>query len=385
VSFEDRIAGHLEETANGGTRFVYREGWRGDIGCCLPVTRREHEWKAGLHPFFQHLGPEGWLREQQARLGHIAEEDDFGLLLRYGADCIGAVGVLPAADETPSSFPTNEIASLGRTVSGIQRKLLVFRDEIASVYRPAAATGPAPYIAKFNSEAKQDLVRNENLSLRWMVSLLGANEVTEFQLGQVAELNEIALIVTRFDRSPDGQKLRAEDFAQILCKPRGADYGGKYEASYEQVAEAIHKYSARPAIDLARFFRRLIAFALVANGDAHLKNFTLLGRPEGLRLSPIYDVVNVAMYAHENVSQDFALAIDGKSVSIDAITRPLLTGFGMRMGLSRATIAGAFRDLRAKAQQTMKLLQNRHGDDWDSFVGRYTEIVRNGCLRLLEE
>jgi hypothetical protein len=40
-------------------------------------------------------------------------------------------------------------------------------------------------------------------------------------VGAVSILNETALVVTRFDRKPDGSKLRLEDFAQILNKPTG--------------------------------------------------------------------------------------------------------------------------------------------------------------------
>lgn len=383
VSFKDRDAGRLAETATGGTRFIYHDGWQETIACCFPATRREHEWGVGLHPFFQHLGPEGWLRERQARTAHIAEEDDFGLLLRYGADCIGAVGVLPFAEDLlPAALP-NEATNPGRTISGVQRKLLVIRDEPANAYRPAGPTGPAPYIAKFNSQALPTLVRNEHLSLRWTTAVLGADEVTQFKLDQVAELDEVALIVTRFDRTADGQKLRAEDFAQILCRPRGQDYAGKYDASYEEVAEVIRDHSVRPEIDLARLFRRLVAYALVANADAHLKNFTLLERPEGLRLSPVYDVVNVGVYEHYD--QRFALKLGGERVHLEAITRLTLTAFGESVGLSKAAIARAFRDLKTRARNAEKLLPRPADDGRDQFGARYAEVVRNGCRRLLEE
>ena len=115
---------------------------------------------------------------------------------------------------------TQLTASPGRTISGIQRKLLVVKEGTGFI--PAGPTGLAPYIAKFNSERErvQSLVRNENLSLRWSAELLGKDEINEFTLGTVAVLNETALIVTRFDRKSDGSKLRLEDFAQILNKPR---------------------------------------------------------------------------------------------------------------------------------------------------------------------
>lgn len=225
-------------------------------------------------------------------------------------------------------------------------------------------------------------MRNENLCLRWCAAVLGPDEVTQFQLGQIAGLNEIALVVTRFDRTVDGQKLRAEDFAQILCKPRGLDYAGKYDASYEDAAGVIRAHSARPEIDLARFFRRLIAFALVANCDAHLKNFTLLEQPEGLRLSPVYDVVNVGVYPQ--YAQQLALAIGGERVGYERVTRAQLSAFAERIGLSKATIARAWAELKTRARQVDKVLAPPAGEGPDGFVSRFAEVVRNGCLRLLE-
>jgi serine/threonine-protein kinase HipA len=368
----------------GGTRFTYTEGWQTQIACCFPTIRRAHDWDNGLHPFFQHLGAEGWLRERQARISHLAEEDDFGLLLRYGADCIGAVGVLPPGGALQTAPFIEGTPTPGRTVSGIQPKLLVVRDEAAATYRPATIDGPAPYIAKFNSLTLPTLVGNENLSLRWISAVLGDDEVTKFQRGFVAGHDGDALIVTRFDRSVDGGKLRMEDFAQILCKPRGADFAGKYDASYEQIGEAIRHYSVRPERDLARFFTRLVAFVLVSNGDAHLKNFSLLERPEGMRLSPVYDVVNVGVYAADGYSQRLALAIGNDFLSLDAITKPTLIAFATRIGLSKAVIEGVFHALRTGARRANKILPDPFDDRTGWFGPRYTETVRGTCLRLLE-
>jgi serine/threonine-protein kinase HipA len=385
VYFKDEFAGRLEETAAGGTRFVYHEAWSKNIACCLPVSRREHEWKQGLHPLFQNLGAEGWLRERQARESHLSENDDLGLLLLHGADCIGAVSILPETSSAPIAPANYETpTSPGRTLSGVQRKLLVIHDETINVYRPAGPTGPAPYIAKFNSNDLPDLVRNEFLTLRWTAAVLGADEVTGFKLDRVAELDEQALIVTRFDRTSDGQKLRAEDFAQILCKPRGQGDDGKYKSSYEEVAEIIKANSARPEIDLAKLFRRLIIFTIVANSDAHLKNFTLLERPEGLRLSPLYDVVNVGLYG-KRYGQVLALEIDGKKRELENVTRPLLTDFGRKIGLSTATITNTFTELKTKIQHADKLLEIPSGEGPEGFYSSFSEIVWNGCLRIWEE
>src|SRR3546814_14669677 len=68
--------------------------WSSDV-CSSDLTQRRFRWDAGLHPVLQNLGPEGWLRRQQARSGHVEQEDDLGILLRYGRDCIGAISVEP--------------------------------------------------------------------------------------------------------------------------------------------------------------------------------------------------------------------------------------------------------------------------------------------------
>ena len=379
ISFKGEIAGRLEETASGGTRFVYREGWRETIGCCLPAARLEHEWRTGLHPFFQHLGAEGWLRERQARTAHVAEEDDFGLLLRYGADCIGAVGVLPPTGEALPVPEANELASPGRTVSGVQRKLLVYRDEGANAYRPARASGPAPFIAKFNSDTRDDLVRNEFLSLRGVAALLGTEEVTAFQLGHVAELDEAALIVTRFDRKPDGTKLRLEDFAQILNKPSGRGLAANMIA-YEDVAEVIREHSARPDIDLARLSAGL--WPLCSSPmPMRISRTSRCWTTGGAPLLPVYDMVNIALY------------LDG----LDRESRARDRGRGHREWRPSPRPAGKLR----RADRPGDASSNRHSgaDDIqrsprrqmlmppsaeegrDGFGARYAEIVRNDARK----
>lgn len=382
ILFKDELAGTLAETAGGGTRFTYERGWAEDIACCLPAARREHEWARGLHPFFQHLGPEGWLREQQARVAHVVEEDDFGLLLRYGADCIGAVSIIPPPGAAAAVPITEATASPGRTVSGIQKKLLVTRDEKGS-YQPATAQGEAPYIAKFNSERIATLVRNEALSLRWAAAVLGQQEVTAFAMAHIPVVDEQALIVTRFDRGPKGEKLRLEDCAQILRKPKGQDYSGKYDAAYEDIAEIIRTHSSRAPIDLARFFRRLIVFTLLGNCDAHLKNFSLLETPTGLRLSPAYDVVNTAVY--DGFDQTLALSIGGRKVQFDEANTELFKTLGKQIGLPERAVTQSFADLKRLVQKAAPIIRPPDAEPPDGFVHRYSEVVSNACLRILGE
>lgn len=374
VTFKNSFAGTLDERPDGGTRFTYADGWTTPIAAALPVSLRVHDWSPGLHPVFQHLSPEGWLRERQARADGLAPEDDFGLLLAFGADCIGAIGVTGDHGSPPTSDPA---ARGRRTLSGVQPKLLCVRD--GDVVRPAAATGPALLIAKFNTEAVPDLVRNERLSLALAADVLGAREVARFSLAVVAEEERAALVVERFDRTADGTKLRAEDFAQILNRPRGADFRGKYDGDHEEVAEGIRALSARPVIDVARFYARTVLNVALGNCDAHLKNWTMLETADGLRLSPAYDIVNTRVYGRYD--EMLALRFKGRDIAVDAADRMLMLAFAAAIGMPMAAAARAIDTTVRRLLSSSRLLPP-DGEPADGFVHRYRAIVEGACHRL---
>jgi serine/threonine-protein kinase HipA len=154
------------------------------------------------------------------------------------------------------------------------------------------AAGPATHIAKFNCDDLPTLVQNEGLSLRLAREVLGIEVVTKAVVARLVGIDIIALVVERFDRQ-GVMRLRLEDFTQILGKPRGQAFDGKYQSSYEGAATAITRFLSRAQIDLDRYFRLVVFNLVIGNADAHLKNFLLLETPDGLRLSPAYDLVNM--------------------------------------------------------------------------------------------
>jgi serine/threonine-protein kinase HipA len=385
ILFKDQAVGVLYETPQGGTRFVYSPDAVDTIACALPVGQREHAWPTGLHPFFQHLGPEGWLREKQARAGRVEEEDDFGLLLRYGQDCIGAVGISaiePVATPSGSADAETKAAVAGkRTVSGVQKKLLAFHRD--GQYHPAEAEGPATHIAKYNGQSDTTLVRNELLSLRLARDVLGTKQDTEFETAVVAGIDELALVVKRFDRTERLAKLRMEDFAQILSRPRGRDFTGKYAGSYEEIALAIRDHSARPQIDVDQFFRRVVFCVLIGNADAHLKNFSLLETRDGLRLSPAYDLLNTLVYGG-TYKTELALSLCGDHVQTDRINRRLVLAFGQAIGLPARAIQVALKEIGDRIRRSGAIVPP-DAEPADGFVHRYAGIVGDACSRILEE
>lgn len=263
-----------------------------------------------------------------------------------------------------------------RTLSGVQKKLLVYRD--AAGFHPAIeAHDPATHIAKFNQADEPTLVQNEDLSLCLARELLGDAEVARAAKGVVTGIEGIALLVERFDR--DGEtRLRLEDFAQILNVPQGRDFNGKYESSYEDAAQAILRHSARARIDIARFFALVTFNVLIGNADAHLKNFSLLETSDGLRLSPAYDLLCTRLYPFNN---ETALAIGGAKRPLESVDRKLLIAFAGEIGLperaANATLDGLAR--RAASARTLDFGPRVENND---FRARYKAVVTGQAERI---
>lgn len=115
---------------------------------------------------------------------------------------------------------------------------------------------------------------------------------------------EPAYLTRRFDRTADGRSLHLEDFAAITGM-QGGNSGAKYAGSYQELADALMRASAAPRADALRLFRMVLLNYLLCNGDAHLKNFALLGdTSRSMVLAPAYDVMNTRLHVQD---ADFAL------------------------------------------------------------------------------
>ena len=109
---------------------------------------------------------------------------------------------------------------------------------------------------------------------------------------EIVDRGGLALAVRRFDRTADGGRIHIEDFAQVLDEPPAHKYG---YANYETLARVVSATGRDEDLDM--FFRRLAFDVLVGNGDAHLKNWSLI-YPDGRRsrLAPAYDILSTVAY-----------------------------------------------------------------------------------------
>ena len=180
----------------------------------------------------------------------------------------------------------------------------------------------------------EDSPANEHLTMQIAARVYGietaAHAVCFFENG------EPAYITRRYDVLPDGNKIPQEDFASlagISADTHGKDF--KYNAlSYEDIGLLIRKYLPASSIEMVHFFDLILFNFLFSNGDAHLKNFSVLMTPQGdYRLAPAYDLINTRVHLPDDGI--FALR---KGLFADGRNFPL--GIGGRDFLEFARVLG---------------------------------------------
>jgi serine/threonine-protein kinase HipA len=120
--------------------------------------------------------------------------------------------------------------------------------------------------------------------------------------------NEPAYITKRFDIGSNGLRLGKEDFASIAGRTEeNAGKNFKYNYSYEGIAELIRKYVGAWKVEMEKYYRLVIFNFLFSNGDAHLKNFSLIETIHGdYVLGLAYDLLDTRIH----VSEDSFFALD---------------------------------------------------------------------------
>jgi serine/threonine-protein kinase HipA len=112
---------------------------------------------------------------------------------------------------------------------------------------------------------------------------------------------EPAYITKRFDVNSNGTKLGKEDFASLAGKTEeNAGENFRYDYSYEGIAELIKEHVGAWKIEMEKFYSLVVFNFLFSNGDAHLKNFSLLETINGdYVLSPAYDLMDTLIHVEE--------------------------------------------------------------------------------------
>ena len=350
VYYKDTFVGILSQEAGGRCVFTYDEGYLQSslpaISYTLPLRAEPCLSEYGLHPFFDNLCAEGWLKNAQARALGLRRDDRFSLLLAFGTDLAGAVSVIdpdPAGEIKIDHDDPENIAALSAraSLSGVQPKLGAIKE--GRVFRSVGRGERATYIAKLPSPTLPDILGLEYITTQACAALLKEDTVAEMALAPLQGVSERSLLVKRFDRTEDGKQIHFEEYNQLLGN-RSED---KYEACYEHMADFIIQNGdicLRAECDT--LFRRVMACILTGNTDAHLKNFAMEHTESGLRLAPCYDLVAAACYPQY---QTLALGIEGaENMKIGSIGPKNIARLGSLFGLPDKAVMLAVSDFASR-------------------------------------
>jgi serine/threonine-protein kinase HipA len=264
-----------------------------------------------LHPTLSNLLPEGALRELVAQGLKVHIDNEFYILSYLGEDLPGA---LVAEPMEPEEVPASVLSAHGKaraikfekvtrenkfSLAGIQMKFSMKQQD--GRYNLSKGDTLGDWIIKTPSTKHKDVPVNEFTAMT-LASMAGV-EVPEIRLVEVDKLDNLpqinlpdekmAFAIKRFDRN-DGQRIHMEDFAQVLVKYPHEKYNS---SSYEQIGKILYNFSGDGLADAQQFARRLLVNILLANGDAHIKNWSLLYSDQVTpRLSPAYDIVTTSVY-----------------------------------------------------------------------------------------
>jgi serine/threonine-protein kinase HipA len=189
------------------------------------------------------------------------------------------------------------------------------------------ALGPGRFILKPQAQTFPELPQNELVTMR--VAALAGVDVPPCGLLPLSD-GSMAYLVKRFDRIDGGGKLRQEDFCQLA----GLRAKQKYDGSAELCARLVRRFASEPGIELLKLFRRVVVCWWTGNGDAHLKNFSLLVGTDGLaRLSPAYDLLCTRLVIADD---QLALPVGGRR---DGLARRDFEVYGASCGLPPRAVA----------------------------------------------
>jgi serine/threonine-protein kinase HipA len=405
VFLADEPVGELER--RGPTRYqleydpdFVREHGEGSVVLSASLPLREEPYpNAQTKPFFEGLLPEGVARREVARAVGVSESNGFGLLGAIGADCAGAVVILPPDEGEPREgnilwlseeevedrlrdLPNHPLGvdpeeGIRLSLGGVQQKLIVVRAPNGQIGQPAGGA-PSTHIIKPDQGRYPDIVANEAFGLR--VAACAGLDVARTEIKRFGEVE--TLVVERYDRTISGVgtivRLHQEDMCQALGVLPSAKYEAEGGPSLTQIFELLREVST--AGDLRAVALATLVNFLLGNSDAHAKNLSLLyDRPGAVRLAPLYDIVSTAVYP--GLTSRLAMTIAGED-DPDKVDHAKWIEM-LRVGGFRPGAEQLRRDVEMVIQCARQTLEVAQAEGWHRpILDSIVEVLENRGTRL---
>lgn len=187
------------------------------------------------------------------------------------------------------------------SISGVQKKLSIKLDK-----NKLKLTAPGEHGQFILKPIPDDVKKSDQVPANEHITMQIAEQIFSIQTAANAMIffqdGQPAYITKRFDYKPDGSKFGMEDFASISQKTKdthGVDF--KYDASYEELFKLLKQHVGPYQIEAQKLFRLILFNYLFSNGDAHLKNFSLIETNGGdYVLAPAYDLLNTRIHVNDS-------------------------------------------------------------------------------------
>lgn len=225
------------------------------------------------------------------------------------------------------------------------------------------------FIFKPQTESYPQLPENEDLTMH--LAEAAKIDVVPHSLIRLAD-GRLGYITRRIDRTKSGEKIDMEDMCQLTLHP--TEY--KYKGSHEQIAKAIVRFSGTPKLDLTNYMQLLLFCFITGNNDMHLKNFSLYRPSDEYRLTPAYDLLNVAI-ANPNDKEDFALTISGRKSKLRTVD---FLNAAKTMGLEEKVVLRLITGLHNTLPKWQALIRDSFLDE--NLKEAYEELIVSRLSRL---
>jgi serine/threonine-protein kinase HipA len=313
-------------------KFVYdatlRQNHQKAISPNIGTSQAEHSGQA-VESYFENLLPEAGIRDL-LKLKYQTTTT-FGLLSVIGGDTASDLTILPEGEAPkPPQYQAiswhdvsdlfsrqqgvirniQEEDGIRISLAGAQRKLSICIDKDGNPLLPLGSS-PSTYIIKPDIQGVEGVwasAINETFVMKLAAKLaLGVAEVSYQSIAK-------ACVIKRYDRLLDtnGQikRLHQLDLCQIDGKPSTIKYESDGGPTLLRCRELLSQ-SGVNAADTKRFIQWVFFNLYVGNNDSHAKNLSIYYPPNGVRLTPFYDLLSTSLYP--GLSHKFAFNIGGES------------------------------------------------------------------------
>lgn len=249
------------------------------------------------------------------------------------------------------------------SISGVQEKFSVLLEK--NKLRLVIEGEQGQYILKPIPGAGKNadqMPANEHLTMQIARQVFGIetaeNALIFFKNGAPAYITK-RFDVREDDSIPSGQteKLAQEDFASLAGRtPQTHGENYKYLGNYLELFELMKTHVPAYQVEAPKLYRLMLFNYLMSNGDAHLKNFSLIETTLGdFKLCPAYDLLNSRIHIED---KDFALE-DGllPAKETKGKVREQFLKLGILAGISEKQVTKTIENLTQKSEEVKQLIQ----------------------------